>query len=75
MPIVFHITVTDLAKEYFPNAIVRKSGNIEMITFTWYQIIFRQAKISGIWRSCNQYHLKPIAKTFFGRISSIKIIH
>jgi len=77
MPLVYNynITITELAQEYMPHSIVRKYKNTEIIIFTWHQIIYKQAEIAYFWRLCNQYHLKPVAKTFFGRIRAIKIVH
>lgn len=75
MPLTYNITITDLAKEYFPYSVVKKYKNIEIIRFNWHQVIFNQSEIVAFWRICNNYHIKPIAKTFLGRISSIKIIH
>lgn len=75
MSALLQISTIDLANEYFPAAAVRKAANAEIMTFNWYQVIFQQEEILALWRACNYYHLKPVAKTFFGKISSIRITH
>ena len=57
-----------------PGTIIRKRNAAYYVSFNIHAILFDQQSIFLFWKSCNQYHLKPVAKTFLGRVTAVKFL-
>lgn len=68
------ISIEALVQDYVPGAKVIVIGNSQIIFFSFHDIYFNQKSIMAFWRVCNQYHLRPVAKTILGRVRAIKFV-
>ncbi len=73
MYIANQISLEGLALEFVPNAKVLTLGNRQIIFFSLHDVFNKQNEIQSFWRACNQYHLRPVAKTLFGKIRAVSI--
>lgn len=66
------LTIEQIILNHFPGYTIHKIDGINIIFFSPNDIVFNQQAINAFWRTCNSYHLHPVAKTFFGKIRAIK---
>jgi len=73
MHLVNQMSIEALVFEYVPSAKVIHTSSGVVIFFGLRDIYYNQVSISAFWRACNQAQLRPVAKTVFGRIRSIRL--
>jgi hypothetical protein len=67
------LTITDIIAQYFSKFSLTKSETDQTIRFSPADIYTNQRQIVALWRELNQMNMKPTAKTFLGKIVSIKV--
>ena len=66
------ISIDQIIRAHIPGYTIHKVDGVNVIYFSPNDVLFNQHAIVAFWRECNYYHLHPVAKTFLGRIRSIK---
>jgi hypothetical protein len=67
------LTIKDIIARYLSRFSITKTGTDQTIRFSPGDIYANQRKIVALWRELNHMGMKPRAKTFLGKITSIKI--
>jgi hypothetical protein len=67
------LTIKGIIAQYLSKFSVTKTEIDQTIRFTPADIYANQKQIVALWRELNQMNMKPTAKTFLGKIVSIKI--
>lgn len=67
------LSIKDIIAQYLSKFSVEKAGTDEVIRFSMTDIFFNQAQIVALWRELNHGNMKPVAKTFLGKITAITI--
>jgi hypothetical protein len=65
--------IKDIITQYLNKLSVIKTGADQTIHFSPSNIYANQRQIVALWRELNHMNMKPTAKTFFGKIVSIKV--
>ena len=67
------LTIRSIIAQYLSRFSIAKTGADQTIRFSLADIYAKQGQIVALWRELNQMNMKPMAKTFLGRIVSIKV--
>lgn len=67
------LTIKDIIARYLSSFSITKTSTDQTIWFSTGDIFTNQRKIVALWRELNHMGMKPRAKTFLGKITSIKI--
>ncbi len=67
------LSIRDIIGQYLRKFSLNRSGAYEVIRFSLTDIFYRQRQIVALWRELNERGLKPVAKTFLGRIIRISL--
>jgi hypothetical protein len=67
------VTIKDIIAQYLSKFSLNRTGSDEVIRFSLSDIFYNQTKIVALWRELNKRGMKPVAKTFLGRITSISL--
>lgn len=67
------LSIRDIITQYLSKFSVTKTGADQTIHFSFADIYANQRQIVALWRELNHMDMKPTAKTFLGKIISIKV--
>lgn len=67
------LTIRNIIAQYLSKFSVTNTGADQTIRFSFADIYANQGQIVALWRELNQMNMRPTAKTFLGKIVSIKV--
>ncbi|RYY11076.1 MAG: hypothetical protein EOO04_35855 [Chitinophagaceae bacterium] len=67
------LSIKDIIAQYLSSYRLNKAGSAQQISFPMTDIFMNQRRIVALWRELNERGMKPVAKTFLGKIVSISL--
>ncbi|MFA6060657.1 MAG: hypothetical protein WC756_20840 [Taibaiella sp.] len=67
------LSIRDIITQYLSKFSVTKTETDQTIHFPFADVYANQRQIVALWRELNHMNMKPTAKTFLGKIVSIKV--
>lgn len=66
-------SLAELVTNYIGSHKSSKVGAAQYVRFSLLETFTRQKEINNLWRACNRRNLHPVATTFLGKITSIRL--